>query len=98
MTTTTDICTRLSLERCRQYIAHIHALIYMEDSQPHKARSHLNENLHSLLSLLDQELQDSQRRLAGAAPKTGAASRRKSGRDNVYPFPEQTDVIVPPHS
>ena len=98
MTMTTHICNQLSLERCRQYIAHIHALVYMETSALGKKGTNVSENVHSLLSLLDQELQESQRRLAVIDSKTGAAPRRKTGRNNIYPFPEQADASTPPRS
>ncbi len=96
--TTTHICNQLSLERCRQYIAHIHALIYMESSQRGKTGTNVSESVHSLLSLLDQELQESQRRLSMADPKSSPPSRRKIARNNIYQFPEQADASTPPRA
>ncbi|MFN3826830.1 MAG: hypothetical protein ACK4NR_04315 [Micavibrio sp.] len=53
------ICSQLAIERCRHYIAHIHALIYMTGEKTEGSVLAL-DNIHNMINLIDQELGDSQ--------------------------------------
>lgn len=84
------ICSQLALERCRQYIAHIHALIYMTGDKADGGTLAL-ANIHSMISQIDQELGDSQDfiRIAQSTetpPCTGRVNQNAAAK-NITPLP-----------
>lgn len=94
MSTTTYIHHQLSLQRCRQYIAQIHALIYMGTPRRGKARAGF-ESVHDLLSLLEHEIQESaylptvtdSAHTSNSDCAKNAQSPCKNKLGNIHPFP-----------
>lgn len=68
----------------------------MEGSGRGKACA-VHDNIHSLLSLLDQELQENQKRLTTDEPVV-APPRRKNTRGNVYRFRPSPETTAHTHS
>lgn len=47
---------QMAMERCRHYIAHIHAILYLSESEKDLLDEYTKENLHDLLGVIDREL------------------------------------------
>ncbi len=70
------ICSQLALERCRQYVTHIHAVMYMAEDTPDSVTM---DNVRKIISLLDQELGNSQDFLSIAQAATRVSKAPVSG-------------------
>lgn len=78
------ICSQLALERCRQYITHIYAVMYMTED---RADSVIMDNVRKIISLLDQELGNSQDFLSIAQAATRISKSGVPGETEMEPCP-----------
>lgn len=76
------ICSQLALERCRQYITHIYAVMYMTDD---KQDNVIMDNIRKMVSLLDQELGNSQDFLSIAQAATRISKNPLSDDAEIEP-------------
>jgi hypothetical protein len=53
------VCSKLSLERCRNHIAHIHAVMYMCDPQGTGLNPIASRSVKKIISMMDMELESS---------------------------------------
>ena len=88
----TIVFSQLSLERCRHYIAHIHALMYMNETDKQGIDPATSHNIQAIVMLLDQELQENQKLLRSTKSKSPSGSRKRVAPSNICAFPAQTSV------
>ncbi len=50
------ICTKLSIERCQKYLAHLHAVMYMCDPRDLGLDEVMAENARRIMTAMNQEL------------------------------------------
>jgi|GEM_PF-1776905 flagellar biosynthesis/type III secretory pathway ATPase len=74
------ICSQLALERCRQYITHIYAVMYMTEDKQDPV---ILDSVRKIVSMLDQELGNSQDFLSIA---------QAAARVNKIPAPGEADM------
>ncbi len=53
------VCSKLALERCRNHIAHIHAVMYMCDPQGQGLNQTASKSVKKIISMMDMELETS---------------------------------------
>ena len=53
------VCSKLAMERCRNHIAHIHAVMYMCDPQGQGLNPIASRSVKKIISMMDMELESS---------------------------------------